>query len=135
MSRNPSSAGFTLVEVVVALASVSVLVAGASGLLLTASSAIRSARSATTATLLALQKIEQVHAAGSTGASAITVDYFSGDGTPASAASAIFVRRSTTQPLAFSPEDSAVSVEVFEAGVGRVADLSTILTRVGGGRP
>ena len=49
-----------MVEVLVALASVSVLVAGAAGLLITASTAIRSSRFSTTGTLLALQKVEQI---------------------------------------------------------------------------
>ena len=125
-----SSSGFTLIEVLVALAAVSVLVAGAAGLLSTASVAMRSARNSTTATLLAVQKVEQLGAAPTTPSGGTAQDYFAADATTAPQASAFFIRRWTVTPAWASSAGASVIVEVFVAGVGRVADVEAV---VGGG--
>ena len=127
MARSSSSTGFTLIEVLVALASVSVLVAGAASLLITASMAVRSARLSTTATLLAVQKVEQLGAAPASLTSGTTQDYLATDGTPAPAASAAFVRRWTiTSAWALSGNFSVI-VEVFASGAGRLADVQAVV--------
>ncbi len=130
MSHSHASAGFTLIEALVALASVSVLVAGAAGLLSIASIAVRSARQSTTATLLAIQKVEQLQATPAPLASGITQDYFAADGTPALAASASLTRRWTITSGWASAESASVTVEVFSSAAGRVADVQAV---VGGG--
>jgi len=114
----------------VALASVSVLVAGAAGLLSMASVAMRSARNSTTATLLAVQKVEQLGAVPAALASATAQDYFAADGTTVPAASAFFTRRWTVTPAWASSGSASVIVEVFVTGVGRVVDVEAAL---GGG--
>jgi Tfp pilus assembly protein PilV len=119
-----------LIEVLIALASVSVLVAGAAGLLSTASVAMRSARNSTTATLLAVQKLEQLGAVPSTLVSGTAQDYLAADGTPAPPASAFFIRRWTVTSAWASTVSASVIVEVFVTGVGRVADVEAA---VGGG--
>lgn len=142
MSRSSPAAGFTLLEVLVALALVSVLVAGAAGLLITASGTIRSARSSTTATLLALQKVEQIKAAPDRMAGGTYQDFFAADGTPAPTASAAFVLRWTINPAWVSPEHISLVVEVTAVGAGRVADLQAVVgppegreARGNGGQP
>jgi hypothetical protein len=119
-------------EVLVALASVSVLVAGAAGLLITASVAMRSARTSTTAMLLAVQKVEQLGAVPSTLVSGTTQDYLAADGTTVPSTSAFFTRRWTVTPSWASSASSSVIVEVFVIGAGRVADVEAA---VGGGGP
>ena len=130
MSR---SNGFTLIEVLVALASVSVLVAGAAGLLSMASVAMRSARNSTTGTLLAVQKVEQLGATPAILASGTAQDYFAADGTTVPQASAFFIRRWTVTPAWASSGSASVIVEVFVTGVGRVADVEAVVG--GGGAP
>jgi prepilin-type N-terminal cleavage/methylation domain-containing protein len=125
-----SVAGFTLVEVLIALASVSVLVAGAAGLLSTASVAMRSARHSTTATLLAVQKVEQLGAMPATPPGGTWHDYFAADGSPAAAASAVFIRRWTVTPAWAASGSASVIVEVSVSGSGRAADVQAV---VGGG--
>lgn len=117
-------------EVLVALASVSVLVVGAAGLLSAASVAMRSARHSTTATLLAVQKVEQLGAMPAIPPGGSTQDYFTANGTPAPAASATFIRRWTVTPAWASSGNAAVHVEVFVSGNGRAADVQAV---VGGG--
>jgi len=130
VSGSSSSSGFTLIEVLVALASVSVLVAGAAGLLSIASVAMRYARNSTTATLLAVQKVEQLGAMPSIPPGGTTEDYFAVDGNPASEVAATFIRRWTVTPGAAQSGSASVLVEVFVSGSGRVADLHAV---VGGG--
>ena len=130
MSHSRSSAGFTLIEVLVALAAISVLVVGAASLLSTASMAMRSARNSTTAALLAVQKVEQLGATPDTLASETRQDYFTADGTPTPAASAYFIRRWTITPAWVSSGNASVVVEVFVQGAGRAADVQAV---VGGG--
>ena len=127
VNDSSSSTGFTLVEVLVALASVSVLVAGAAGLLSTASVATRSARHSTTATLLAAQKIEQLDAMPALPPSGTTQDYFGADGTPASASSATFIRRWTVTHAWASSANASVLVEVFVSGAGRTAEVQAVI--------
>lgn len=131
VSRDLTSAeGFTLVEVLVAVAMVSVLIAGAAGLLASASRAIRAARLGTTATFLALQKVEQLRANPATGVvPGVFEDYAAVDGTPGTASVHAFVRRWTLTPASGG---AAVWVEVFSPGVGRVAELRAV---VGHGTP
>jgi len=130
VSHRHPSAGFTLIEVLVALASISVLVVGAAALLTAASMAMRSARTGTTATLLALQKIEQLGASQTVPSGTIAQDYLAADGTPVAAASAFFIRRWTITPSWASTSNAAVTVEVFVSGANRVADVQGV---IGGG--
>lgn len=130
MPQSPSSSGFTLIEVLIALAAASVLVAGAAGLLSTASVAMRSARNSTTATLLAVQKAEQLGAVPTALVSGTAEDYFAADGTAAVPASAFFIRRWTVTAGWASSVSASVIVEVFVTGGGRIADLEAA---VGGG--
>lgn len=110
-----------------ALASVSVLVAGAAGLLSIASVAMRSARNNTTATLLAVQKVEQLEAMSSIPSSGTAQDYFAADGSPAPAASATFIRRWTVTPAWAASGTASVIVEVFVSGSGRAADVQAVV--------
>ena len=135
MSRSHPSAGFTLVEALIALASVSLLVAGAAGLLSMASLAVRSARQSTTAMLLASQKIEQLGASPAALASGTTQDYFAADGTPSPAASAIFTRRWTITSGWASSTRTSVLVEVFTPRAGRIADVQAVVGGGGGSWP
>jgi prepilin-type N-terminal cleavage/methylation domain-containing protein len=128
--RKDSSSGFTLIEVLVALLSVSVLVAGAAALLSTASMAMRSARNSTTAMLLAVQKVEQFGAVPTTLVSGTAQDYFAADATAVPPTAAFFTRRWTVTPGWASSVSTSVLVEVFVTGVGRVADVEAA---VGGG--
>ena len=125
-----SSTGFTLAEVLVALAAISVLVVGAAGLLTTASVAMRSARNSTTAALLAVQKVEQLGAMPSIPPGGTTEDYFAADASPSPAASAVFIRRWTVTPAWAASGNASVIVEVFVSGAGRAADVQAV---VGGG--
>lgn len=117
-------------EVLVAIGVVSVLVAGAAGVLTSASGAIRAGRASTTATLLAMQKVEQLRAdpAVLTGTQE---DYLAADGTPgpatATAPGAGFLRRWTVTPASGVPDGAIVVVEVFSRGVGRVAELHALV--------
>ncbi|MEO6222939.1 MAG: prepilin-type N-terminal cleavage/methylation domain-containing protein [Vicinamibacterales bacterium] len=135
MSHSRSSTGFTLIEVLVALASVSVLLAGAAGLLSIASMAIRSSRLSTTATLLALQKAEQLGAVRGTLTSGTTQDYFAADGSPTAAASATLVRRWTITSAWAASGNVSVIVEVFASGAGRIADMQVVVGGEGGAEP
>jgi prepilin-type N-terminal cleavage/methylation domain-containing protein len=128
MSQPPPSQGFTLVEVLVALATVAVLVTGAAGLLLSAGEAIRMSRLSTTATLLAAQKVEQLRAATDATPGA-GQDYFSGDMVAAPSPLAAFTRRWTVTPGWGASADSAVVVEVLARGVGRVVELHAVVHR------
>jgi Tfp pilus assembly protein PilV len=127
MFRSHASGGFTLIEALVALASVSVLVAGAAGLLSIASLAVRSARQSTTAMLLAIQKVEQLQASPVALASGTAQDYFAADGTPSLAASAIFTRRWTITSGWASSASISVVVEVFSPRAGRIADVQAVV--------
>jgi Tfp pilus assembly protein PilV len=119
-----------LAEVLVALASISVLLVGAAGLLTTASVAMRSARNSTTAALLAVQKVEQLGAMPAIPPGGTIEDYLAADGSPAPAASAVFLRRWTVSPAWASSGNASVLVEVFVSGAGRAADVQAV---VGGG--
>ena len=131
VSKSQSSPGFTLIEVLVALASISILVVGAAGLLSVASVAMRSARNGTTATLLALQKIEQLAASPTTPTGGTAQDYLAADGTPVPAASAFFTRRWTTTGSWATSSDVSVVVEVLVSGAGRAAEVQAVIP--GGG--
>ena len=125
-----SSRGFTLIEVLIALASVSVLVVGAASLLHVASMAMRSARYSTTAALLAQQKIEQIEASPVMPAAGSALDYLAVDGTPVAASSAhlaFFTRRWTVTPLGASSGCVSVTIEVLVPGGSRAADLNAVI--------
>lgn len=118
--------GFSLVEALVAVGVVSVLVAGAAGLLTSASGAIRAGRVSTTATFLAMQKVEQLRAnpaATGGGLSGPYEDYVAEDGTPGTG----FLRRWTVTPARGTPADAIVVVEVFSPGTGRVMELHALV--------
>ncbi len=126
-----SALGFSLVEVLVAVGVVSVLVAGAAGLLTGASGAIRTGRASTTATLLAMQKVEQLRADPAVASGSLTgthEDTVAEDGTPGPA----FLRRWTITPATGVPAGAIVVVEVFVSRAGRVAELHAL---VGAGTP
>ena len=135
MSRVSPSSGFTLIEVLVALATVSELVVGAAGLLSTASLAIRSARLGTTATFLALQKVEQLEASPAGLTSGSLQDYFAVDSRPAPAASAAYVRRWTVTTAWAGFPNASVVVEVFASGAGKLAEIHAVVSTEGGGAP
>lgn len=135
VTRDTTSAGFTLVEVLTALALVSVLVAGAVGLLHAASAVIRSARLSTTASLLALQKVEQLRASPVSVTDGTRQDSLAVDGNPAPPESAVFVRRWTVTPGWAASTDSSVVVEVLVRGEGPVAELQAVVGSAGGGQP
>jgi len=122
-----SSRGFTLVEVLVALALVSVLVTGALGLLANAATLIRSARVSTAATLLAMQKVEQLRAAPATLSAGTAQDYFAADSSSAPAASAFFTRRWTITTGWAASAASSVVVEVVAVDAGRVAEIQAVV--------
>lgn len=126
MLRSSSSSGFTIAEVLVALASIAVLLTGAAGLLLTASGSIRAARLGTTATLLAQQKIEQLRANSAALPGESGEDFLALDGAPAPQAAAVFVRRWNASPVPGTSGGTSVVVEVSAIGAGRVADVETI---------
>lgn len=135
MSHSSPSSGFTIVEVLVALASIAVLLSGAAGLLLTASGSIRAARLGTTATLLAQQKLEQLRVdtaalAGEGGEDSLTVD-----GAAAPEAAAVFVRRWNISPIPGMSGRTSVVVEVSAKGAGRVAGVEAIFGPEEGGWP
>lgn len=121
-----SAQGFTLVEVLVAVGLVSVLVAGAAGLLTSASGAIRAGRVSTTATFLAMQKVEQLRADPAAAGGRLTGPYedsVAEDGTPGR----VFLRRWTLTPASGAPAGTMVVVEVFSSGAGRVAELHALV--------
>ena len=122
-----------------AIGVVSVLVAGAAGVLTSASGAIRSARASTTATLLAMQKVEQLRADPAVAGGGLTgtqEDFVAVDGTPGPASATGpgvgFVRRWTVTPATGVPDGAIVVVEVFSYGAGRLAELHAL---VGGQAP
>lgn len=106
---------------------VSVLVAGAVGLLAKATSVIRRARVSTTAALLAMQKVEQLRAAPAALAAGTQQDYFAADSSVSPAASAFFVRRWTITPGWASSGASSVVVEILAVGSGRVAEVQAVV--------
>lgn len=118
-----------------ALATVSVLVAGAAALLVIASQTVRAARLSTTAALLALQKVEQFEASPASLPAGTMQDYFRADGTPSPAASAVLIRRWTITPSWMSTPNPSVTVEVFAQGAGRLADVHAVLAAAGGVTP
>ena len=122
-----SDRGFTLIEVLVALVLVSVLVAGAMGLLAKAAAVIGAARVGTTATLLAMQKVEQLRAAPAVLVAGTQQDYFAADSSVSPASSAFFVRRWTVTPGWAATGASSVVVEVQAAGAGRVAEVQAVV--------
>ncbi len=117
-SRSPSASchGFSLLEVLVAVALVAGAVAGLGQLVTMAVRANTAARAATVSTHLATQKIEQLRAeqrwlspGGSIESSdAGFVDFFDGRGQPADATAVAFVRRWSIAPLAADPVRSRV---------------------------
>ncbi|MCR4374627.1 MAG: prepilin-type N-terminal cleavage/methylation domain-containing protein [Acidobacteria bacterium] len=125
-----SARGFSLVEVLVAIGVVSVLVAGAAGVLTGASGAIRAGRASTTATLLAMQKVEQLRADPAV-LFGTHEDHVAVDGTPGPASAtgpgAGFLRRWTVTPASGVPDGAIVVVEVFSRGAGRVAELHALV--------
>jgi len=127
VAQPSSDRGFTLVEVLVALVLVSVLVAGAAGLLARATSVIRQARVSTSATLLAAQKVEQLRAAPAGLVAGTQQDYFSADSSVSPLASAFFVRRWTVTPGWAGTAAASVVVEILAVGSGRVAELQAVV--------
>ena len=130
-----ASHGFTLIEVLIALASVSVLAVGAASLLNIASMAIRSARHSTTAALLAQQKIEQLDASPSPPAAGTALDYLAADGTPVAATLAFFTRRWSITPLGASPGFVSISIEVLVPGGARAAEVHSVIAAGGASLP
>jgi prepilin-type N-terminal cleavage/methylation domain-containing protein len=130
-----SSSGFTLIEVLIALASVSVLVVGAASLLNVASLAIRSARNGTTAALLAQQKIEQLAASSAAPGNGTAQDYLAADGTTVPASFAFFTRRWTVTSLEASSSCLSITVEVLVPGGGRAADVHSVIAAGGASLP
>ncbi len=122
-----SDRGFTLIEVLVALVLVSVLVAGAMGVLAKAAAVIGAARVGTTATLLAMQKVEQLRAAPAVLVAGTQQDHFAADSSVSPASSAFFVRRWTVTPGWAATGASSVVVEVQAAGAGRVAEVQAVV--------
>jgi prepilin-type N-terminal cleavage/methylation domain-containing protein len=127
VSRSPVSEGFTLIEVLVALVIVSVLVVGAAGLLNTASQSVRSSRLGTAATLLAVQKVEQLEGSLFALSTGTSQDYLAADGTTATASTAAFVLRWTITSAWASSGNAFVRVEVFAPGAGRLVDLEAVV--------
>ena len=113
-----------------AIGVVSVLVAGAAGVLTGASGAIRAARASTTATLLAMQKVEQLRADPAV-LFGTHEDYLAADGTPgpapATGTGAAFLRRWTVTPATGVSAGAIVVVEVFSHRAGRVAELHALV--------
>lgn len=114
----------------VALASISVLLAGTAGLLLTAAGAVRSAQFSTTATLLAQQKAEQLLAASRDITGGTGEDFLAVDGSPAPMAAAFFIRRWTIT-RAWGASSHTVVVAVTALGAGRVAEVEAIFGQGG----
>jgi prepilin-type N-terminal cleavage/methylation domain-containing protein len=134
--RSGESKGFTLVEVLVAMALLATAVVTTAGLLTIASNSVRAARVQSWASLLAIDKLEELRAspwpdlAVSTGDTLGHdapgfVDYLNWRGEPVGAAAAVFVRRWNIQPL---PSDSANTyvLQVYvRPGFARLATLRT----------
>lgn len=100
-----------------------------------ASTVIRSARLSTTASLLALQKVEQLRASPGPLTAGTRQDSLAVDGTPAPPASAVFLRRWTVTPAWADSANSSVVVEVTARGAGMVAALQAVVGAAGGGQP
>jgi hypothetical protein len=116
-------AGFTLVEALVGLAFVSVLTAGLANLVVVATGLTRDARDDTSATILAIQKIEQLRAAIATG---MTVEpspwnVLDEDVSGFSDQIASYVRRWRVGPLAFGDSSRRV-LHVRVLAARRIAD-------------
>lgn len=111
-----SSRGFSLIEVLVAVALVAGAVAGLGQLVTMAMRANAAARAATVSAVLATQKMEQLRAeqpwllpGGSIQSDeAGFVDFFDGRGQPADPTAVAFVRRWSVAPLASEPVRSRV---------------------------
>ena len=127
--------GFTLIEVLIALASVSVLVVGAASLLNIASMAMRAARHSTTAALLAQQRIEQLETSPVAPAAGSSLDYLAADGTPVAASSAFFTRRWTIAPLGASSGFMSVAIEVLVPGGSPAAEVHAVIASGGASLP
>lgn len=126
-SLDASDRGLTLVEVLVSVALISALIAGAAGLLAAASRSIRSGRLSTTATLLAVQKLEQLRADPAALAGALSgmfEDRVAADGIPGATTATEFLRRWTVTPAAGT---TSVLVEVSTGRTGRVAQVFAML--------
>ena len=135
MSPPRSCRGFTLIEVLIALASVSVLVVGAASLLNIASTAMRAARHSTTAALLAQQRIEQLDASPVAPAAGSSLDYLAADGTPVAASLAFFTRRWTITPLGASAGFMSVTIEVLVPDGSRAAEVHAVIASGGAALP
>jgi type II secretory pathway pseudopilin PulG len=121
-------AGFTLVEALVGLLLVSGVAAGASYLLIVVLTSVRDARDEVTATLLAIQRLEQITSAIESGAAVTAspdnalevdaagfsdrVDAAANPETSAASAGAAFVRRWRVAPVA-SPGAWTIQVRVI----------------------
>lgn len=92
-----------------------------------AAAVIGAARVGTTATLLAMQKVEQLRAAPAALAAGTQQDHFAADSSVSPASSAFFVRRWTVTPGWAATGASSVVVEVQAAGAGRVAEVQAVV--------
>jgi prepilin-type N-terminal cleavage/methylation domain-containing protein len=133
------SQGFTLIEVVVAIALLSTAVVTTAGLLVIGAKSVSAARMQTWATLLATDKLEALRATAWTDLDASPsgtltrdvpgfVDYLSARGEPADAGAAVYVRRWSISPLVADAANALVLQVVVWPGPVR---LATVRTRQG----
>jgi prepilin-type N-terminal cleavage/methylation domain-containing protein len=137
-------AGFSLIEVIVATAVLTVGVLGLAQLIVVSTVANRDARATTTATVLARSKMEELRAAPFDGLAASPpgvlaadtpgfVDYIDGSGAAVPSSAATFVRRWAITPLASDPLN-AVILQVLVRTTGKIGGetrLMSVRTRWG----
>lgn len=133
--RSPKSeGGFSLIEVVIATGVLVTGVAAVLHLFIIATRATVDARDATYATVLALQKIEELRAAPFPEPGNAT-DYVSARGAllPDGPRGALYERRWTVEPLPAQPADTVIiTVLVSRRGLAhRAVRLTTVRTRRG----
>jgi prepilin-type N-terminal cleavage/methylation domain-containing protein len=139
--------GFVLVEVMIAALILSVAVAGAAALCVTAVGATRTARSQTLAILLATDKLDALRASPPAGLMAggsldrnepAYADYLDGQGRvvgdgPDPSAEAVYIRRWRIQPLADDPANTSVlQVLVRPRATSSAPDVASSVTRLPG---
>lgn len=121
----PTDDGFSLVEVVIALLVLATAVVATAGLFVLAGTSVRTARARTWASLLAMDKVEEIRACP--WGAGVGVDYLdasgrSVDGGSQPPASAVYVRRWSVQPLPAAPGDAmVVQVVVTTVAASRTA--------------
>jgi prepilin-type N-terminal cleavage/methylation domain-containing protein len=125
--------GFSLVEVLVAVA---VLVAGAMALVplfMLATSANASARHTTYATVLAAQKLEELRALEALPSAASHVEYVDRLGEPRLPGEAAYLRRWSIEPLPADASGTLVVIEVAVAPRTGRGDARLVTVHAGGG--